>query len=90
MGIFKYLSIKNFINVSTDGPGGLVGSVIDTNGIFINYTFPTSYCPGHVYQGNFMQLDNADGCWAGFHPQIEVVTKERNKRQPNKKGPVGP
>ena len=78
------------LNVSTDGPGGLVGSVIDPNGIFINYTSPSSYCPGHVYQGDNIQLDTGESCWAGYHPQIEMVAKERNKRKPNKNGPAGP
>jgi hypothetical protein len=68
------------LNVGTDGAGARIGSVTDPNGIFINYVRPTDYCQPHVYQGDIMQLDNTAGCWAGFHPQIEV-TSEARKRQ---------
>jgi hypothetical protein len=67
------------LNVSSDGPGGTIGSVIDPNGIFINYVNPASYCQPHVYTGNNMQLDNTNGCWTGFHPQIVVESTERQR-----------
>ena len=65
------------LNVSTDGGGARIGSVIDPNGIFINYYNPASYCQPHAYTGNNMQLDNTGGCWAGFHPQISVSSTQR-------------
>jgi hypothetical protein len=67
------------LNVSSDGAGARIGSVIDPNGIFINYAFPSSYCQPHIDQGNVIQLDTGPGCWTGFHPQIEVVSQERRK-----------
>jgi hypothetical protein len=70
------------LNVSSDGPGGRIGSPIDPNGIFVNYYSPSSYCQPHVYTGNNMQLDNTAGCWAGFHPQIEVSSTERQRSRP--------
>jgi hypothetical protein len=76
------------LNVSTDGAGAKIGSVIDPNGIFINYTSPASYCPPHVDQGNVMQLDNANGCWAGFHPQIAVESTGRARSRGRKDDPA--
>jgi hypothetical protein len=74
------------LNISSDGPGGYIGSVIDPNGDFVNFYSPTYYCQPHVWQGDVVQLDNTAGCWAGYHPQIEV-TSDRNRRRPNHKGP---
>jgi hypothetical protein len=73
------------LNVSTDGAGARIGSVIDPNGIFINYVFPSSYCQPHVYTGNTMQLDNTGACWTGFHPQIEVSSKERSRHRSHRR-----
>jgi hypothetical protein len=65
------------LNVSTDGPGGTIGSPIDPNGIFINYVNGSSYCVPHPFASNNMQLDTP--CWTGFHPQIEVSSTERQR-----------
>ena len=67
------------LNVSTDGNGASVGSVIDPNGIFINYVITSQYCQPHADQGNTIQLDTGPNCWTGFHPQISVESKERRK-----------
>jgi hypothetical protein len=75
------------LNISSDGPGGYIGAPIDPNGTFINYYFQTSYCQPHVWQGDMVQLDNTDGCWDGYHPQIEVTSNDRKRRRPNRKWP---
>jgi hypothetical protein len=75
------------LNISADGSGGLIGSVIDPNGIFVNYAIPSQYCQPHVYTGNVMQLDNSNGCWTGFHPQIRIVAETREKAKKDKDDP---
>jgi hypothetical protein len=62
------------LNIGTEGngPTGLdtgVGSLIDTNGIFVNYTLPANACPGNTTTG-ILGLDTP--CWTGFHPLIQV------------------
>ena len=64
------------LNISTDGPGGPIGSPIDPNGIFVSFTQAVDYCQPALGLG--FRLDtipcqrNAVGPWAGFHPQFEV------------------
>jgi hypothetical protein len=63
------------LNISTDGNGpsdvGGPGIPVSYNGIFVNYTIPNTACsPGTVVTG-VLGLD--DGCWTGYHPQIQVV-----------------
>jgi hypothetical protein len=72
------------LNVSTDGAGARIGAVIDPNGIFINYTNQSDYCPPHAWEGDRLQFDNTPGCWAGYHPQIEVVSTGRQKHRSRK------
>ena len=68
------------LNIGTDGPGGLVGSVIDSNGVFVNPWPQYVACTGTLNgASNLMQLDTAPGCWAGFHPLFEVVAKGGKK-----------
>jgi len=57
------------LNVSTDGPGGLVGSVYDPNGIFWNTSYAPYLCSGTV---GVFGLDTGPNCWTGLHPQFEV------------------
>lgn len=62
------------LNIGTDGngPTGLVegvGTVLDANSIFVNYTLSGNACPGNTTTG-VLALD--PGCWTGFHPLIQV------------------
>jgi hypothetical protein len=66
------------LNVSTDGPGGLVGSVYDPNGIFWNTSNQSFLCSGTA---GVFGLDTGPGTcgWGpstaepnGSHPQFEV------------------
>ncbi len=60
------------LNISTDTTTGtyvFIGSALDPNGIFVNYTFPANSCTGAAPTG-VLALDT--GCWAGFHPEIQV------------------
>ena len=57
------------LNVSTDGPGGLVGSVYDPNGIFWNTSYQPFLCSGTA---GVFGLDTGTNCWTGYHPQFEV------------------
>jgi hypothetical protein len=62
------------LNVSADGNGGPVGSVLDPNGVFISYSVVTNYC--EPSQGGGFRLDTSTDplcSWAGFHPQIKVT-----------------
>jgi hypothetical protein len=62
------------LNISTDGPGGTVGSLLDPNGIYANYSLSGLGCAQNAVPGS-LALDT--GCWAGFHPQMQVtVTKQ--------------
>ena len=58
------------LNISTDGPGGPIGSPLDPNGIFVSFTQAVDYCDPLL--GTGFRLDTAPGCWTGFHPQFEV------------------
>lgn len=62
------------LNVGADGNGGPIGSVLDPNGVFIDYSNPANYCD--PTQGGGFRLDtstNPKCSWAGFHPQIRVT-----------------
>ncbi len=62
------------LNVGADGNGGPVGSVVDPNGVFIDYSNVAKYCDPS--QGPGFRLDtstNPNCSWAGFHPQIRVT-----------------
>jgi hypothetical protein len=59
------------LNISTDSNNGnyqRIGSVLDPNGIFVNYTLQGQSCSGAAAPG--LALDAP--CWAGFHPEIQV------------------
>lgn len=58
------------LNVSTQG-GPTIGSDIDPTSIFVNYTLPANSC-SHAAPTGIMEEDL--GCWAGYHPEIEVDT----------------
>ena len=58
------------LNISTDGPGGPIGSPVDPNGIFDSFTQAVDYC--NPLLGTGFRLDTAPGCWTGYHPQFEV------------------
>jgi hypothetical protein len=61
------------LNVGVDGNGGPIGSPIDPNGIFINYSSAVLYCD--PTQGMGFRLDTGPGCWTGFHPQIRITVR---------------
>ena len=75
------------LNVSADTTNGtfnLVGSPVDTNGVFVrpaSLPYPYSSCGGPMTPG---VLADDTGCWAGYHPQIEVRVNTNAK--PNQKG----
>jgi hypothetical protein len=58
------------LNVSTDGPGGPIGSPYDKDGIFDSFTQANDYCDPLL--GTGFRLDTAPGCWTIYHPQFEV------------------
>jgi len=64
------------LNISTDGPGGPIGSPVDPNGIFDSFTIASQYC--NPLLGLGFRLDtipcqpNAVGPWTIYHPQFEV------------------
>ncbi len=57
------------LNVSTQG-GPTIGSDIDPNSIFVNYTLPGGSCSGTAPTG-IMEEDPGE-CFGGEHPEIEV------------------
>jgi hypothetical protein len=80
------------LNISTDSGGEAtpptntvyVGSFLDPNSIFVNYTSSANACPGNTVTGSFA-IDY--GCWAGFHPEIQVMSTKPPKPPKTKKGP---
>jgi hypothetical protein len=73
------------LNISTDSNGGdyrAIGSVLDANGIFVNYTLPNSSCSGNALPG--LRLDSP--CWAGFHPEIQVSANKKNNEHEDQHG----
>lgn len=70
------------LNISTDSNGGIyqaIGSVLDPNGIFVNYILPNNSCSGTAAPG--LKLDTP--CWAGFHPEIQVVVRGEHDKDKN-------
>ena len=70
------------LNIGTDGDGpagllGGVGSVLDTNSIFVNYTSSANACSGNTVTGA-LAIDY--GCWTGNHPLIEVRANVKNPK----------
>jgi hypothetical protein len=77
------------LNISTDGSGstglnGGVGSVLDANGIFVNYTLPNTSCNGTAVIGS-VALDTP--CWTGYHPEIQVQANANATHHPKGNGP---
>ncbi len=69
------------LNISTEGngPTGLangVGSVLDYNGIFVNYIVDANACTGNTVTG-VLALDAP--CSTGFHPQIAIEALSRHR-----------
>jgi len=76
------------LNISTDSNDGnyqTIGAVLDLNGIFVNYTLPNSSCTGTAGPG--LALDTSAGCWAGFHPEIQVQANTNATHHPKGNGP---
>ena len=71
------------LNISTDSNGGFyqaIGSVLDVDGIFVNYTSPANSCSGTAVTGIFA-LDASPGCWTGYHPEIQISAhKNQNEK----------
>jgi hypothetical protein len=66
------------LNISTDSNNGFyqaVGSVLDVDGIFVNYTSAANACSTSATTGVF-GLDATPGCWTGYHPEIQVTAKK--------------
>ncbi len=73
------------LNISTDSNGGnykAIGSVLDPNSIFLNYTLPNNSCSGTALTG--LALDA--GCWAGYHPMIQILTNKKENEHENHHG----
>lgn len=63
------------LNVSTDSNEGnyqAIGTVLDVDGIFVEYTLSNESCTGSANAGVF-GLDASPGCWTGYHPEIKVT-----------------
>jgi hypothetical protein len=65
------------LNISTDGPGGPIGSPVDPNGIFVSFTQALDYCRpsdglGFRLDTTPCTRDSLGGPWTGYHPQFEV------------------
>jgi hypothetical protein len=76
------------LNVSTDDNNGYfraIGSVLDVDGIFFNYTNAGNSCNGAATTGVF-GLDAAPGCWTGYHPEIQVTARKNDGEKVYKHG----
>jgi hypothetical protein len=76
------------LNISVDGngPTGItngIGSLLDYNGIFVNYTLGAEACPGNTVTGT-LALDSP--CWTGYHPQIAILANVKNPPPPKGHG----
>ncbi len=62
------------LNVSANDPTGpgIVGTVIDENGIFAYLTNTAETCTSSSSLNDF-EIDTSPGCWTGYHPQIQVT-----------------
>ena len=61
------------LNISTDTTHGvyaLIGSPVDPKGIFVNHANAYSACSPSSSPAGVLLLDT--GCWAGYHPEIQV------------------
>ncbi len=71
------------LNISTDSDQGqgqgagdayAFGSVLNVNGIFVDYTLPNEACAPTAETGVF-GLDASPGCWTGYHPELTIVAE---------------
>ena len=65
------------LNVSTDSDEGnyqAIGSVLDVDGIFVDYTLPGNSCNQSANTDVF-GLDATPGCWTVYHPEIQVTAQ---------------
>ena len=77
------------LNIGTygSGPAGLaggVGSLLDTNGVFVDYTKSEFACSGNTVTGT-LALDAP--CWTGYHPLVKVQASTSLRRGPHGYGP---
>jgi hypothetical protein len=78
------------LNVSADISAGVfAGSPYDSNGVFVNYALPNNSCGGKAATG-ILALDTPPptqtqpGCWAGYHPEIQVTANESGAKKNDK------
>ncbi len=73
------------LNVSADTTNGnfqLVGSPLDANGVFVRpASNPYAYTPCASPMAAGLLADDS-GCWAGYHPQIQVQANTNAKAGP--------
>jgi hypothetical protein len=52
-----------------------IGSPLDANGIFVNYTYSANACPGNTVTGTLALDKSTDNspCWAGYHPEVLIL-----------------
>ena len=78
------------LNISTDTTNGtfaFIGSPVDTNGVLVNYSYfpqPGNSCGGVQPLG---VLADDTGCWAGYHPEIQVLANTNSTHHPHGSGP---
>jgi hypothetical protein len=79
------------LNISTDSNDGnfqSIGTPLDLNGIFVNYTSSALACPGNTTTGVLaLDTDAATSCWAGYHPEIQVQANTNATHHPKGNGP---
>jgi hypothetical protein len=69
------------LNISTDSNEGFyqaIGSVLDVDGIFVDYTNAANSCNASATIDVF-GLDASPGCWTGYHPELKVTAQNPNK-----------
>jgi hypothetical protein len=80
------------LNISTDSGGendppanvAFIGSFLVPDSIFVNYTLPGNSCSGTSPVG-VLALDQ--GCWTGFHPEIEIGSSSKPAPPPKPHNP---
>lgn len=69
------------LNVSTDNNNGYyqaIGSVLDVDGIFFNYSNPGAEACSSPFTTGVFGLDAGPGCWTGYHPEIQVTATKQD------------
>ena len=80
------------LNISTDSGGendpptnvAFIGSFLVPDSIFVNYTLPNNTCSQAGPVG-ILTIDQ--GCWTGFHPEIEIGSSFRPAPPPKPHNP---